>query len=705
VAKVKCPKCDLPNPAGQTTCSRCRTLLPQVSVEPDPSRSGNGGVAREIAFRRGQIIANRYTVIDLIGRGGMGCIYRVHDNTLNEDVALKTLLPQFVQDKVVVERFYNEARIARALSHANIVRVHDIGFAGQILYISMEWLRGHSLRGALDKLPAGQRLPIRLTLRIIDQLCAALEYAHQYTVHRDIKPENVMILPDGSVKLMDFGISKLMTQTRLTAASMVMGTPYYMSPEQLKDSSSVDARADIYSVGVMLYEMLTGNLPTGVLKPASQLLREVPPALDPIVAKCVEPDPRNRYASATELREALRPIRELIESGTDPRAIAQDLERRRDRRVWMRKLAGAALIAVILGAAAWAIGWLENRRRDALAEQPAPVEAAQPAESSQTGTVGFADLEVAIPEARRKAEAAAGGDERLQAFVRAGDARWQEALRMHERVASDPNSLSKALNLGWQALQYYAGVYARPTGMVFVPPGRVDIPLDPRRPGLTASVEVDGFFIDQTEVTNASYMDFVRRQEWREPPYDEVQGAAYDPRRDDLPVTMVTGFDAAAYAAFRGKTLPTEAQWLRATYGADASAPARFDLPRAFPWGDAPDPAAANTYDASDLGPRPTPPQEYDRDRTDAGCYDMAGNVAEWTRSFFSLDPAEAEKTMTLADAEDLPFNRRLVVKGDSFMTAPSPLQTRFPVEFEQRFPNLGFRCVLEIPRNLAALK
>ena len=158
----------------------------------------------------------------------------------NETVALKTLLPHFMRDKVIVERFFNEARIARQLSHPNIVRVHDIGTAGDVIYISMEYVAGQSLRGKLEAMPAGKRLPVKTALRVIDELCAALEYAHHYTVHRDIKPENIMLTEDGAVKLMDFGISKLMASGTVTATSMIMGTPYYMSPEQLRDSSRVE---------------------------------------------------------------------------------------------------------------------------------------------------------------------------------------------------------------------------------------------------------------------------------------------------------------------------------------------------------------------------------------------------------------------------------------------------------------------------------
>lgn len=302
---TRCSQCGHTITAGQIACSKCGASVAGGDAQaagrsPSPSEPN---LTPSFTLQPNQVLANRYQVIRLIGRGGMGAIYLAHDRVLNEPVALKTLLPQFAREKTIVERFYNEARIARQLSHPNIVRVHDIGMASQIMYLSMEYVEGKSLRALLEQ--SGRGLPAAYAMEVLRQLCAGLGYAHRYTVHRDIKPENVMIAKNGAVKLMDFGISKLRGNPGLTVASMVMGTPQYMPPEQFRDSAAVDARADIYSLGVLLYEMLTGALPSGMAKPASQLAPGAPPAIDAIIAKCLEFEPGARYQSAQELAAAL----------------------------------------------------------------------------------------------------------------------------------------------------------------------------------------------------------------------------------------------------------------------------------------------------------------------------------------------------------------------------------------------------------------
>jgi len=609
----------------------------------------------------------------------MGCIYRVRDNVLKEDVALKTLLPQFVREQTVVERFFNEARIARGLSHPNIVRVHDIGITGDIIYISMELIKGHSLRDLLEKLSPGQRLPVRNALRIIDALCAALEYAHSHTVHRDIKPENVMICDDGTVKLMDFGISKLMDTKHLTGPAIVMGTPFYMSPEQLRDSASVDARADIYSVGVVLYEILTGNMPTGVPRPASHLTREVPPALDPIVAKCVDPDPAKRYQNVRELRTALLPIRKLVEGATGPvpQALQPPKAKAPIERKWLRPAIGVTLSVAIVVLAGLGLYRAELGRRDSLKAYAETVTAAEQAAVSEDATTGF-DRTFRLWEERVKKASQVPLDTEKNEAMKAvlDDAKKRSDMAQELALRKDP----KAFELARHALECYVALNAWPSDMVFVLPGEVTL----RDENASSSVALDGFFVDKTEVTNGQYLLFCRETSWRSPPYD-LEGAPAD-----RPVISVTFYDALAYAAWANKQLPTEAQWARAAYGG----PGASDV---YPWGDTWKDGGCNLGSGSPGSDYAHPVGIFTDDVSWAGCTDVAGNVAEWTRSRFMPLPYDASDGRE--DTRAFTFGTAIVVRGGHYRDEQHlPMYTRFSLSFESAADTVGFRCVKILP-------
>ena len=613
----------------------------------------SGSADGDFEFRRGQVVNGRFTVLDLIGRGGMGRIYKVHDNVLGEDVALKTLLPQFLRDKMVVERFFNEARIARKLAHPNIVRVHDIGSAGKGMYISMEYVQGDSLRGMIEKLPPGGRIPLAEVLRIVDELCVALEYAHQYTIHRDIKPENIMLENGRRVKLMDFGISKLMANTRMTGASVVMGTPYYMSPEQLRNSHEVDQRADIYSVGVVLYEVLTGNMPTGVPRPASQMLKEIPPAMDEIVARCVDPDPARRFQSAAELRTALKPIMEIIASGKDlERSLAKHRRTRDTRPLPWRRIAGATLIAVLIaGMVAGTRATYQYWRASALAAVPA---AAAPGDR-------FGEIELMVNSVRPQVEPLARSSQDMRNLFESASSRWNDAVAARQ----DSGGGAAATAAAEDALQRFLAMALLREGMVFVPPGLVMVD--------GAQQTVPGFLIDTTEVSIGQYAEFCRSVEggWRIP--EELRSVMDS--YTDYPVAWVSWFDARACALFRGKSLPTRGQWARAAYGGNNASDQ-------YPWGAEWQGNACNCQ-----GQAVVVGKSFDHDRTWSGCYDMAGNVSEWTASCPTAESANREPD----------FGDSMQVCGGSFTTGATPLGSARSLPYETRAADLGFRCVINI--------
>ena len=266
----------------------------------------------------GELFANRYQVTRVIGRGGMGMVYKARDRELGEDIAIKTLRGNLMtDDPTVVERFKTEIRLARRISHRNVVRTHDLGEWDGAYYVTMEYVEGITVRDLID---LRGHLSTASTLGIAQQLAASLEVAHeQGVIHRDIKPQNMLLDSDGALKVMDFGIARLAESTStLTQAGMVIGTPAYMAPEQLL-AEDVDARSDLYAAGVVLYECLTGALPfeggspialiAKVLHttPASPAERDanVPKPLSELVMRMLDKDPGGRPANARELRELL----------------------------------------------------------------------------------------------------------------------------------------------------------------------------------------------------------------------------------------------------------------------------------------------------------------------------------------------------------------------------------------------------------------
>jgi hypothetical protein len=249
-------------------------------------------------------------ILELLGRGGMGTVYRARQTNLDRPVALKILSPHLVQDPGFIERFTREARMMARLSHPNIVAVYDFGQAGGHCYLVMELVDGVNLREAI----AAQAITPDQALAIVPKICDALQYAHdQNVIHRDIKPENILIGRRDEVKIADFGLAKLLNSAgqdvSLTGTHQVLGTRNYMAPEQIERPGSVDHRADIFSLGVVFYELLTGELPLGRFSPPSQMA-QVNPGLDEIVLRTLEKEPARRYQQASAVRTAVQAVSE-----------------------------------------------------------------------------------------------------------------------------------------------------------------------------------------------------------------------------------------------------------------------------------------------------------------------------------------------------------------------------------------------------------
>ena len=271
----------------------------------------------------GRTIANRYEIINKTGVGGMATVYVAKDKVLNRNVAVKVLKDEFTTDEEFVKRFNSEAQAAASLSHPNIVSIYDVGNEDNIYYIVMELVRGKTLKQIITEEGA---LPWKWSVNIAMQIASALETAHKNNiVHRDIKPHNIIITEDGVAKVTDFGIAKAVSNSTITAFGTTIGSVHYFSPEQAKGGYT-DAKSDIYSLGVVMYEMLTGRVPfdsdTSVsvaLKhmqeapvPPMEINENIPKAVNDIILKAMEKEPMARYQTATAM------LRDLSMALKDP---------------------------------------------------------------------------------------------------------------------------------------------------------------------------------------------------------------------------------------------------------------------------------------------------------------------------------------------------------------------------------------------------
>jgi hypothetical protein len=275
--------------------------------------------------------SERFEILSELGRGGMGIVYRARDRETNEVMAIKVLRPEIARDSQIIERFKNELRLARKITHKNVCRIYDFYRSAESVYITMELIEGESLRHVLSRRGA---MPVEIAIDLIRQICAGLHEARgQGIVHRDLKPENVMLDHSGTIKIMDFGVARSIN-TGSTLTGSVLGTPAYMAPEQA-EGKRVDHRADIYAVGLMMYEMFTGVAAFAADTPVAIALKQIhempvrprelepslPPTLEKAILKCLDKNPERRFQTANELDSALAmalPTGEVIQESLIP---------------------------------------------------------------------------------------------------------------------------------------------------------------------------------------------------------------------------------------------------------------------------------------------------------------------------------------------------------------------------------------------------
>jgi formylglycine-generating enzyme required for sulfatase activity len=605
-----------------------------------------------------------YRLVKKIGEGGMGVVYEATDTRLDRNVALKVLPPELTQDPERSARFHQEARLAAAFNHPNIATVHDVGEQDGVTFIVMELMRGESLRSLVRDKP----LEVEKAVDIATGIAAGLARAHREGVlHRDLKPDNVVLTDEGVPKILDFGLSKLigddepeaapmasemptltaLASPQVTRAGQVLGTLAYMSPEQVQ-GHSVDARTDVFSFGVMLYEMLTGKQPfagESSLDTVSAILRDepapleagrndVPTDLQEILAQSLAKEPEDRFASGQELYDALLALKRRLEA---PTAGLGAVVRRPG------VLALAAAVIVLIGAAA---AWMYHRnsriswaRNEALPE----IERLYDAGDEDAAIRLLYEASEIIPEDPRLLEYVSSITVPLSfdsdppgatVYTKGYNHPEREWILLGEApIENVPIGLPARFRVEKEGYVPFEGApfAMQQTFRLFredeVPRGMVHVPAGSASFGAGDAVALDEFWIDQHEVTNREYKAFVDDGGYREDRFweEEVDRSAfvdttgragpagwalgsYPDGEDDVPVSGVSWFEASAYAAWAGKSLPTVFHWRLA---AQQSIFSEILLWSNF---DTKGPAPVGTY--AGLGPN--------------GTYDMAGNVREW---------------------------------------------------------------------------
>ena len=369
-----CPRCGvaLPIDAPRGLCPRC---LAAMNLATETAFTGANAVPAQPPLSLTELAPHfpQLEILEYLGRGGMGVVYKARQRSLDRLVALKLLAPERVLDSKFAARFANEAQALARLNHPNIVTVYDFGQAGGFYYLLMEFVDGVNLRQLLRS----RKLTPEEALAIVPPLCEALQFAHERgIIHRDIKPENLLLDKEGRTKIADFGIAKMLGADASNVGvleTQPAGTPGYMAPEQKSEPEKVDSRADIYSLGVVFYEMLTGELPADKLQPPSRRVR-IDVRLDEIVLRALEKTPELRFQTAAELRTQVEAV--VHPAMSLPASNPPHTPQTRNR-AWAWIGMSAAVLAVLVG---WSVLGFYRARRAMAEAQKARAQAQRVAE-------------------------------------------------------------------------------------------------------------------------------------------------------------------------------------------------------------------------------------------------------------------------------------------------------------------------------------
>jgi serine/threonine protein kinase len=500
---MKCKYCGTDNPPSAAACQNCNQPLDQTVAEDDATVVQGTSEFNELLFNSPSF-NRRYKVLQLLGEGGMGKVYKAWDKELEEEVAVKVLLPQFSSEAQMLVRFKREIKLARSITHENVCKIFDLGEAEGTKYITMEFIEGQSLESLLKK---QRKLNIADGVRIINQITDALVTFHKKgIIHRDLKPSNIMINPEGKVYIMDFGIAKSVESDELTRTGDSVGTPAYMAPEQIA-GEKVDSRADLYSLGVIIYQMFTGQrvfeadtpytLALKQLKDQPQRPREInpqlPESIEKIILKCLKKNPEERYQSAVEIINDFKKASSVFQTATLDLKETAPTE---DLKILTRKApaAGGKKIAII---------------------------------SATIAVIAVGILFLYFQLTKKESEAP-----------------------LLDKKMAQPMPL---------------------TDMILIPAGdftmgsSVEKDIEEGNPQRT--VHLKAFYIDKYEVTNTHYKAYIDAT-GAAPPPTWPEGRV-PPGKDNHPVVGITWEEASAYARWAGKRLPTEEEWEKAARGTD----------------------------------------------------------------------------------------------------------------------------------------
>ena len=655
----KCESCDSTFDRSLSYCPRCGNRLITVNTI------------------IGHILDGRYRIDSVLGRGGMGIVYRATHIHLDTACALKILHPELVSNQGSIERFRREARAAGRIQHPNAILVTDFGVAAEnVVYLVMELVHGPTLRDIVR-----DRGPMTLDEagRILHQICGAVQAAHESgVIHRDLKPDNIIVQTatgGDRVKVLDFGIAKLrernlapdstpfpdqpLPENTLTEAGMLIGTPQYMSPEQCR-ARKLDPRSDVYSLGIVLYEMLSSRLPyTGetpieiVIKQIKQdvprirdVMPSVPPQIEDVISKALSKDPDDRYSSARELAAAFERAR-LDSQGFDDLSVAPTLS-----------------------------GTPEDFKRITVV--------------GRTDEAAFSDDETAVQvislrdDSRKERRRLFRSSYVFTLVALIGLAGLAIYLATHR--TTEPSDSATSTVPG--------PLPTVPDGMVRIEGGKFVMGRNngdaDERP--EHEVQVASFLLDKYEVTNREYKAFVDATGRAVPRHWRVNGS-YDPAEADLPVTNVTWFDAHDYAQWKGKRLPKEAEWeFTARSGAKGFL---------YPWGNEFVHGNANVYRPGNA--RPAPVGSYAGDTTPSGVFDLGGNVSEWVDDHLTHYRDNSVDTRYRVfrggNFKELPEKSIVTYRWYDSPQLPDQSDREGYAAYVDQQGRLGFRCASDVRR------